>query len=378
MVRDLKHYTGSADIRKSPIVRWSCVRSDSMTMRLILILTLFGLSMAVHGGSPAQGTLIDVGGYRLNITCEGYGTPTVVFDVGLGGSALEWRSVVDEAREFTRVCMYDRAGYGWSDTGPLPRTSSTIANELYLLLETAGFDKPFVLVGHSYGGYNMQLFARRYPFLVAGMVLVDSSHPSQVERFEAPPIGLNTAPSTRWGMVKFGHPPSLHPGLSPEAQKTVRYQMSRWRTRRTLAHEFLGFRDSARELTNAMALPAMPVIVLSRGKRVWPRTERGDLLEDLWIELQSELAAQSPYSAHIVAGASGHQIHLDQPRLVAYAIAVVTDIYRLRQAAKGGSERQSRTDPEQLDFRAASWLRDTLPVSASGRDTMAAVVHRTR
>lgn len=322
---------------------------------------------------PAPGALIDVGGFRLHIDCEGYGTPTVIFDVGLGGSALEWRPVVDEVRQFTRVCTYDRAGYGWSDTGPLPRTSSTIANELYLLLEAVDFERPFVLVGHSYGGYNMQLFARRYPFLAAGLILVDSSHPAQAERFLAPPIGLKTVPSTRWGVVKFGNPPPPHRKLAAAAKRLMRAHMARWRTRRTLAHEFLGFRDSAREVRNAQALAAVPMVVVSRGKRVWPQNARGDLLENLWIELQAELADQSPYSAHIVARNSGHHVHLDQPKLVAYSVAVLTDIHRLRHAGDVGAEHQELTDRAQLDFRAAAWLRDSLVMQPELANPVAAV-----
>ncbi|MDP6183875.1 MAG: alpha/beta hydrolase [Gammaproteobacteria bacterium] len=333
-------------------------------MRISHFLMLVLFSVPASAGPPAPGALIDVGGYRLHVACEGYGTPTVVFDVGLGGSSLEWRAVIDEVRRFTRVCTYDRAGYGWSDMGPLPRTSSTIVNELYLLLEAVDFEKPFMLVGHSYGGYNMQLFARRYPYLVAGIVLVDSSHPAQVERFLEPPIGLNTVPSTRWGMVRFGEPPKPHRSLSDRTRRLIRNQMNRWRTRRTLAEEFLGFRDSARELRNAQALIAMPIVVVSRGKRVWPHDSRGNLLENLWVELQSELAAQSPWSAHIVARDSGHHVHLDQPKLIAYSVAVITDIYRSQQAGGAGVEHQELTVRAHIDFRAAAWLQDSLVMQA--------------
>ncbi|MFP6682395.1 MAG: alpha/beta hydrolase [Gammaproteobacteria bacterium] len=320
------------------------------------------LSALVHAAAPTPGVLIDVGGYRLHIACEGYGIPTVIFDVGLGGSSLEWRGVVNEVREFTRVCTYDRAGYGWSDVGPLPRTSSVIANELYLLLETVDVDKPFILVGHSYGGYNMQLFARRYPYLVAGLVLVDSSHPSQVERFMAPPIGLHTMPSTRYGLVKFGEPPEPHRNLSEAAKQLISHQMRHWRTRRTVAHEYLGFRDSARQLRAAQSLGTIPLMVVSRGKRVWPENNRGNLLEHLWLELQTDLADQSPWSAHIVAGNSGHQVHLDQPKLVAYSIAVITDIHRLYNQEEIGIEHEESTDRIRLEFRAATWLHDSLVI----------------
>lgn len=322
---------------------------------LLIVLTV--LRANAEDGPP--GMLIDVGGYRLHIACEGYGAPTVVFDVGLGGNPIEWRLVVDEVRQFTRVCTYDRAGYGWSDIGPLPRTSSVIANELYLLLDGLDVDTPFIPVGHSYGGYNMQLFARRYPYLTAGLVLIDSSHPTQVERFLAPPLNLNTAPTARWGMVKFGSPPPPHPSLPEAAKQLFTMQMNRRRTRRTLAHEFLGFRDSASDVRSAQALNTMPVFVVSRGKRVWPQDKRGDALENLWLEMQSELATLSPNSAHIVARDSGHQIHLDQPKLIAYAIAVLTDIHRLHHA-KGIVEHMELVDRSRIDFRAATWLRDTL------------------
>lgn len=327
---------------------------------LILCIAVFAAEPVLAGSGEAPGLLLDVGGYRLHINCEGYGTPAVVFDAGLGGHSVEWRAVVNRVREFTRVCTYDRAGYGWSDSGRLPRTSSTIANELYLLLNALDFEGPFILAGHSYGGYNMQLFARRYPYLAAGLVLVDSSHPAQVERFMAPPFNLNTAPKARWGMVKFGKAPKPHPSLPDAARRLVRQQMNRRRTRRALAHEFLGFRESARELRDAQDLIQIPVVVLSRGKRVWPADTRGTLLENLWMEMQTELAAQSPHSAHIVARDSGHQLHLDQPALVTYAIAVLTDIHRLQHGRDPGGEIQTVGVRERVDFRAATWLRDTL------------------
>ena len=359
------------EIARHPVSRDLSVNVN-MPLRLYLAI-LFGVFAGpafADDGPP--GTLIDVGGYRLHINCEGYGAPTVVFDTGLGGSALEWRAVAEEVREFTRVCTYDRAGYGWSDLGPLPRTSSTIANELYLLLDGLDFGDPFLLAGHSYGGYNVQLFARRYPYLVAGLVLIDSSHPGQVERFMAPPIGLNTAPTARWGMVKFGKPPAPHPRLPEADRRAVSLQMARRKTRRTLAHEFLGFRESAAELRRAQHLTAVPMVVISRGKRVWPAGQRGNLMENLWMRLQSELARQSPWSAHIVARDSGHQIHLDQPRLVAYAIAVLTDRYRNGLTGRDGEERQTPVDHERIDFHAATWLRDTLLANPAGLPPVAA------
>src|SRR5215207_2765747 len=147
---------------------------------LIAILALAGISyeaIAARGDArryPPPGQLVDVGGYRLHIQCVGTGSRTVVLDAGLGGSSLDWNLVQPALGRTTRVCAYDRAGMGWSDPGPQPRTPRQIADELHTLLTNAGIAGPYVLVGHSLGGKNVRLFALAYPEQVAGMVLVDA------------------------------------------------------------------------------------------------------------------------------------------------------------------------------------------------------------
>src|SRR5918995_5554862 len=125
---------------------------------------------------PAPGEMVDVGGYSLHLNCTGEeGTPTVVMDSGLGGTVLDWQLVQPEVAKFTRVCTYDRGGMGWSERSPQPRTSQQFVEELHALLGNAGVEGPYVLVGHSLGGVNVQLFVSQYPDEVAGMVLVDSA-----------------------------------------------------------------------------------------------------------------------------------------------------------------------------------------------------------
>jgi len=102
--------------------------------------------------APEAGRLVDIGGYRLKVNCIGTGSPTVVLESGLGDMSVEWTRVQPEIAKFTRVCSYDRAGYGGSDAGPLPRTSAQIARELHTLLRNAGEEPPYLLVGHSFGG----------------------------------------------------------------------------------------------------------------------------------------------------------------------------------------------------------------------------------
>src|SRR6266487_4781642 len=122
---------------------------------------------------PPPGQLIDVGGYKLHIFCMGQGSPTVILDhVGAGNSA-QWALVQPEIAKTTRVCAYDRAGFGWSDPGPAPRDARQNVQELHMLLTNAQIAPPYVLVGHSFGGDVARLYADQYRDQVAGMVLVD-------------------------------------------------------------------------------------------------------------------------------------------------------------------------------------------------------------
>ena len=123
---------------------------------------------------PAPGRLVDVGGFRLHIHCTGSGSPTVVLDAGLGGSSLDWSLVQPELATTTRVCAYDRAGMGWSDPSPAPRTPAAAADELHRLLVKANITGPYVQVAHSLSGKSARLFARRHRDEVAGLVLVDT------------------------------------------------------------------------------------------------------------------------------------------------------------------------------------------------------------
>jgi pimeloyl-ACP methyl ester carboxylesterase len=125
------------------------------------------------------GTLVSLDTHRLHLLCTGHGSPTVVFDAALGASSLSWTFVHPPVARFTRACVYDRAGFGWSDGGPMPRTAGRIADELHLLLQRAAVPPPFVLVGHSFGGLVARLFAARHREEVAGLVLVEPAIPEE-------------------------------------------------------------------------------------------------------------------------------------------------------------------------------------------------------
>ena len=148
---------------------------------MIIFLILTGLSYQYCATKiddynyPAPGKLTDIGGYKIHSYCLGSGKPTVILDSGLGGNLTWWTLVQKEVSKFARVCSYDRAGYGWSDAGPKPRTSEIIVKELHTLLKNQNTPPPYILVGHSFGGTNMKLYANTYPDEVFAVVLVDST-----------------------------------------------------------------------------------------------------------------------------------------------------------------------------------------------------------
>jgi len=162
-------------------------------IQMLLLLAVLISTVAVSGqqvasgGSPAAdivyarpGQLVDAGGFRLNLYCMGRGSPTVVFDSGWGDWAPAWSKVQPEIAKWTRACSYDRAGTGFSDPGPMPRTSVHIAEELSTALHHAGIGGPYILVGSAFGGDNVRTFADLYMDEVAGLVLVDAD-PTDVE-----------------------------------------------------------------------------------------------------------------------------------------------------------------------------------------------------
>ena len=274
--------------------------------------------------SPVPGRLVDVGGYRLHIYCVGEGMPTIIFDSGVGGFSLEWIRVQTVLARRTRVCAYDRAGYGWSDLGPLPRTSERITRELHTLLEKAGVAGPYILAGHSFGGYNAQLFARNYPDETAGLVLIDSSHPEQIERLPGPEPGSarQVRPGARSYIVTRHF---LHPNFPDESALLARRIMQSWYHKMTWREEMTVFSVSARQVQSSRPMPEVPVVVLTRGRSFWPSYANGNETERIWMELQDELSQLGANPVHLIAERSGHVIHLDQPGIVISAMLTMLD-----------------------------------------------------
>ena len=284
-----------------------------------------------------DGQFVDIGGYKMHIHCTGQGTPTVILDSGLGDSYLSWHKVQPQIAQFVRVCSYDRAGLGYSDSSPRPRTSKDIAEELHTLLRNQGVPSPYILVGHSLGGFDLRLYASLYRSEVAGMVLVDASHPEQQKRF---PPALNDMDAT-WVReqefleftMPFGIPRLL--GFCGNDAKVRAAECNLHSVREGVA-ELKAISESAAQTANTGSLGDMPLAVLSED----PGHPQPDLPEDLvkptndaWQQMQEELAHLSTRGTQMIARNSGHYIQLDRPEVVIEAVRKVVDQARQAQSA---------------------------------------------
>ena len=288
---------------------------------------------------PPPGRLVDVGGHRLHIHCLGEGSPTVVIGTTGAGAPLDWSMVVPELATFTRVCVYDRPGSGWSEPGPTPRTSQRIADEMHALLSNAGIAGPYVLVGHSITGMHMRLYASQHREDVAGMVLVDSSHEEQLEHLPAENrAGLEAqvrvlrvaSVLAPFGVVRLVGMLGLIRAfdefeLLPQETQSEARAISYWSDVRMLHSELASAEQSTAQLRAApRSLDDIPLAVLTAGSEENPPYRRGSVKE-IWFDLQRDLATLSSTSRHIIAEKSGHYIHEYEPQLVVDAIRWVVE-----------------------------------------------------
>ncbi len=262
----------------------------------------------------AADKLIDVGGYRLAVTSAGSGSPTVVLDAGLGHSAgITWVHVLDAVAEFTHAVSYDRAGLGQSDSDPAsrPRTSQQIVMELHTLLNNAGIAGPYVLVGFSFGGFNVRLYAHHYPDDVAGIVLVSSSNTEQRARF------LEILPPET-------------PGESP--MLTSLRRDSERLADPTKNTEGIDWIASEAQVRAAGSFGDKPLVVITQGGvPQWPPDFPAEVAARLLQarqDMHRSLVQLSSESTHVVAEESGHVIPYDQPDLVVAAIRQVVEAVR--------------------------------------------------
>ena len=253
---------------------------------------------------PPPGEMVDAGGYSLHINCVGQGSPTVVLDGGSGEMSAQWVWVQREVSDTTRVCAYDRAGMGWSEMGPEPRDAKQISGELHTLLTEAGIEGPYVLVGHSFGGLYMQTYATRYPDEVAGVSLVESSHP---EQFSYRPVARDSYEPqkrifavasllARIGVVRLLFKLSPAPPALPQQQRAQIDALSpSTRQVSTYALELRATPQTTTQTRNLRSLGDKPLAVVTAGTQ-----------EPEWLKLQDDLVTLSSDSTHRVVQGATH------------------------------------------------------------------------
>lgn len=259
---------------------------------------------------------IQVGSRKLYTEIYGQGKPTVVIEVGstqAGTLDKGWQPVRDALASQTSVLLYDRAGLGRSDPVCLPRSISDFTADLHAVLHSAWIKPPYILVGGSFGGLITTHYAGLYPQEVAGIVLEDSTHPEHdLRTLELLPIEAG------------GESPALTHFRKLLWQET-------YEPLSTNEEEGLDFPTSIQEMHAAWDLGDIPLIVLTAGRDEWEPGFPDDVAaryEQLWLDLQKELAARSTSSTHIIVEESGHCIHVDVPQ------AVVSAVRRLLQQAR--------------------------------------------
>jgi pimeloyl-ACP methyl ester carboxylesterase len=299
---------------------------------------------------PPPGKLVDLGTHRLHLVDSGRGSQTIVFESGVMSTVLSWQGIQDELAKNFRVICYDRAGLGWSDGGPLPRNAGRIVDELHVLLQRAGIPPPYLLVGHSFGGLTMPLFAARYPSEVAGMVLVDPvvpaewDPPSEEDRKRigiASKVCRRAALLSRYGLLRFvsfllrtgarkagnrlvrliskGAPADSASTSSPwfwslpaneRAMASVFWIQEKFCV--TIASQLETLPESAASVGARGIFSDKPVVVLSAA--ITPTHRHHEHVS---------IAGRLPRGRHFTAEKSGHWIMVDEPELVLRAIEEV-------------------------------------------------------
>ncbi len=319
---------------------------------LVVLATIAGVAYEMfsrrHAAQkfPPLGKLVDIGGRRIQLDCRGTGSPTVIFESGLDLSgSLSWSAVHDEIAKTTRACAYSRAGIMWSDAHDTPQNGKSIAEDLHATLSKAGEQGPFVLVGHSLGGPYIMIYTKYFGAEVAGLVFVDASHPDQIQRFDAVakisgsklmqliekmgallnwtgvvrvvadtsekmpnlPDGVDLA-------VKAYTPTSLWPML--KESEALEQTLAEAGTFRQLGHRPFFV------LTSTASFPEKAIADLNI------TAEQAKQHQEIWKQMQEELATWSSSSQHKLVPDAGHYIQFDRPDIVIEAVRSVVENVR--------------------------------------------------
>ena len=314
--------------------------------QLIIIAVLLvyqAIASTLENRQPYPGKRYDIGGYKLHLHCQGTGTPTIVIDSSLGG--LEGYLLMDQLSKFATVYIYDRAGYGWSDHSPHPRTSRQVVKELHCLFQQANISSPCILVGDSFGSYNMRLYAHEYPEQVCGLVLTDGLHESGMLNM---PLSLKllklffisgflmSTIGGCLGIIRLLANLGVFEWLKPELKQfdknaiaPIKRSFSRPKHWITMSREMIDLERSGRQLKATEALGTLPIISIksasffkpNRLTKILPLKTADQLREDM----HPRLLALSTHSQQYQASQSSHFVWSDQPEIIVKAVKALIE-----------------------------------------------------
>jgi pimeloyl-ACP methyl ester carboxylesterase len=310
---------------------------------LVAIVLYQAIASWLEDRQPPPGQLIDMGQYRLHLWVAGEASPTIVLDHSLGG--VEGYFLIEKLSKLARVCIYDRAGYGWSDRSPYPRTSDQIVKELDSLLIRAGIAPPYILVGDSFGSYNVRLYAHHFPEKVVGIVLTDALHETGMLKMSFPLRALKlffisgfvmSTLGSILGIIRLisiiGLFERLKPELSQFSQDSlnwVKRSFCRPKHWITMSQEMMNLDKSAGQVAIAKHLGAIPIVSIKASSffkpSFWtlfiPLKGANQLREKMHVEL-SKLSIDF---LQVEANKSGHFVWVDQPDIIVDAVRTVLD-----------------------------------------------------
>ncbi|AFY57650.1 putative hydrolase or acyltransferase of alpha/beta superfamily [Rivularia sp. PCC 7116] len=310
---------------------------------LILIATTIYQLIAtwIEDKQSPPGQLIDVGGYKLHLYTMGKVSPTVILDHSLGG--MEGYLLIEEIAKIARVCIYDRAGYGWSEKSPHQRSSEQIVKELDTLLNNAGIEPPYILVGDSFGSYNVRLYAHKYPEKVIGMVLTDGLHETGMldmsfsltvlKLFFASGFLMSILGSIL-GIIRLLKNIKAFEFLKPELRKfspdnlnSIKRSFCRAKHWITMTQEILTLNISARQVSKANQFGDLPIVSIKAGSffkpSIWTFALPLKAANQLREKIHAELLQLSSNCIQLQAPKSDHFVWVDSPEVILNAIEII-------------------------------------------------------
>ncbi len=348
----------SDDAGKVPSKRRGCMGClGRWALGLVVFLVIAMVAGAIYqaGASandlkryPPPGDLYDVGGYRLHLYCTGEGSPTVVLEAGAASSELSWYMVQKEVAGFTRVCAYDRAGFGWSGPAAGPLSPSQVAEDLHKLLSMADVPGPYILVGHSAGGLYIRTYAGQHPSDVVGMVLVDAVHEGEEAAYPAQYVRMRNCARAMMPLCSITSPIGFvralrlsdFSGEGVPAKVRQAYLSTVYRNAfcPAMVNEMEAVSTFLSQPDIPPSLGDLPLTVLSAGA-AYDRASEAEVaamggpevvaqMAHIHDEFQEKLAGLSTQGKLIIATDSGHLIPVDQPDLVIDAIREMVDKVR--------------------------------------------------